>query len=269
MNKVALIDSDLILYRCGFACNEEPLEICLYTVKKSLENIVKIVDPDDYILYLSEGPTFRHMLPGLVYKGNRTAPKPKWYKEIKEYLADYWEAKVVTGIEADDQISIDAWKLRAKGNTHQYMVCTIDKDLNQIPGPHYNFVKDEFFNVCPGEADKMIFTQLLTGDTVDNIPGLPRVGPKTAEKILGEQIETSLEMLARCITEYKKHYPENVYENKLMETGNCVYILRKEGEMWEDFIQNQVLKPAPVKLHSLPNRGLKSSPDLKSISETS
>ena len=65
-----------------------------------------------------------------------------------------------------------------------YFVVGIDKDLLQIPGNHYNFVKRELRFVDDDEAHLLLMRQCLTGDSADNIPGIRGIGPKKADKLL-------------------------------------------------------------------------------------
>ncbi len=60
---------------------------------------------------------------------------------------------------------------------------SIDKDLDMIRGWHYNFIKDKKYFIDDQQAIKHFYTQILTGDRVDNIIGLRGIGPKKAEKI--------------------------------------------------------------------------------------
>ncbi len=65
------------------------------------------------------------------------------------------------------------------------VICSIDKDLQQIPGNHYNFVKKEHSFVTPEEAIQNFYKQILTGDAADNIKGAKGIGPVRAGKIIG------------------------------------------------------------------------------------
>ena len=85
-------------------------------------------------------------------------------------------------MEADDLVAI--WASEARANEDAYVVVGIDKDLKQIPGNHYNFVKKEHVFIDDDQAHLLLMTQCLTGDNSDNIPGIKGIGPKKAEKIL-------------------------------------------------------------------------------------
>jgi len=139
------------------------------------------------------------------YKGNRSTPKPVHYHSVRTYLREQWKAVMVSGMEADDAIGIDAT------TAHKALIVTIDKDLDMIPGYHYNFVKKEFYKVSEFDAYKNFYRQMLSGDTIDNIPGLPGLGKVKAEKRLeGAKTREELEALVRA--EYKKAgFNENYY----------------------------------------------------------
>jgi len=70
-----------------------------------------------------------------------------------------------------------------------------------ITGNHYNFVKKEFEFVTPDEANKLFFLQVLTGDSVDDIPGLKGIGPVKSKEIL-DGYDTIEEMAAQVVEAY-------------------------------------------------------------------
>jgi 5'-3' exonuclease len=127
---------------------------------------------------------------------------------------------VVSGMEADDAIGIDA-TTAAKS-----LIVTIDKDLLMIPGYHYNFVTKSFSTVTTFEADRNFFQQMLSGDAIDNIPGIPMVGKIKAKKALaGAKTREELEAIVRA--EYKVHHLSENYYN---EMHDLLWIRRENGE---------------------------------------
>jgi DNA polymerase I len=89
---------------------------------------------------------------------------------------------VKDGIEADDTLGILC--THPKLVPGKRIVVTIDKDLLQIPGHHYNPDRDEKRVVSLDGGDRWFFQQVLTGDATDNYPGCPGIGPKRASGIL-------------------------------------------------------------------------------------
>lgn len=75
------------------------------------------------------------------------------------------------------------WALNShRQNLEKTVICTKDKDLDMISGLHYNWTKDkEPYEVSEQQALKAFYSQLLTGDRVDNIQGIKGIGNKKAE----------------------------------------------------------------------------------------
>lgn len=110
---------------------------------------------------------------------------------------------------------------------------TIDKDLRSVPGWHWNPDKEEKpVYVSEEEADRFFYTQWMTGDSTDNIPGLWRVGPKKAEKLLSNTERCDWD--ASILNMYKEEKrPENKQvdmdpEAFALAMARCVRILRKD-----------------------------------------
>jgi len=144
----------------------------------------------------AKGPTFRDAwYPE--YKAQR-APMPDALREqiplIHEVVALLgWPILEVPGIEADDAIGTLARVAEASG--HQVVISTGDKDLAQLVTPKVSLLNtmsnerlDEMgvlakFGVPP---NRIVDYLTLMGDAVDNVPGVEKVGPKTAAKWIGE-----------------------------------------------------------------------------------
>jgi len=138
-------------------------------------------------------------------------------------------------LEADDLIA-DRAKELGVGN---YIILTMDKDLNQIGGFIYNFYrkpskKDDNGNVMESyprkgmsyfskiDACKSLAKQLIMGDSGDKVQGLPKYGNVKAEKII-EPIDNIFGLKRAVIKEYVKVYGEN-YKNELLLNFRLVYL---------------------------------------------
>jgi len=150
---------------------------------------------DDYRAYITGRRNYRNEIAVTApYKGNRKDnAKPKHYVAIRKHLQRLG-AELIEDQEADDSVAIDA---TASGG----WIVSIDKDLDQVAGWHYNFVKHEEYYVTEEEGLRNLFTQVLTGDRVDNIIGLHGIGPKKAEKLL-KDCETAKEYYDVCLKAY-------------------------------------------------------------------
>jgi DNA polymerase-1 len=146
------------------------------------------------VVFDASGPTFRDVL-FAEYKSNRP-PMPDELRSQIEPVLEAVEAMGlpllrVSGVEADDVIGTLA--AQAAGNGIDTLISTGDKDMAQLVGPHVTLVNTmtgkmldhdgvvEKFGVEPGQ---IIDYLALVGDKSDNIPGVPKVGPKTAAKWL-------------------------------------------------------------------------------------
>ncbi len=223
------VDADIICYRVGFAANEDPLDHALHSVDIMMEDILfAFPEVTSYRCYLTGTGNFReYRAVTAPYKGNRKdKEKPVHYQAIREHLIESWKAVTVDNMEADDAIAI---AMTASG--FQDVICSIDKDFNQVPGVHYNFVKKEFYNVDEESATRFLYEQILTGDSVDNIIGLKGIGPVKANKIL-DGCETELEMFNACVKAYEKLDPSPHSMARVIENAQLLYLLRSEGDKW-------------------------------------
>ena len=141
----ALLDSDILGYRIAFACENEPVDIAKHRLDNYItdlltcwvDNTFKDCFCDSWQLYLTGKNNFRYGVATTVpYKGNRVSPKPQHLQALRQHMIDEWGASVTDGDEADDAIAIDGTTLGLN-----CVMVSLDKDFDQIPGWHYNFVK--------------------------------------------------------------------------------------------------------------------------------
>ena len=121
------------------------------------------------------------------YKANRNKlVKPVLLRELEQYLMDTCSVLILPGLEADDVMGIYATDKRLLPAYDERIIVSADKDLNTVPGLHYNPNKSELgvYNVTQEEADRFFMMQTVMGDSTDNYPGCPNAGPKAAEKAL-------------------------------------------------------------------------------------
>lgn len=176
---VLAVDGDIVAYRTAAVCEEHFEGSCNDILDTTLRNISTNTNISTMRIYLSGKTNFRYDIATTKpYKGNRaTIVRPQYLNHCKQYLMDNYKAIVMHGYEADDGIATDMVK---NGAAH----CGIDKDILQIPGWHYNYVKEEWQKVTPEQAEITLYRQILMGDNSDNIPGLPRIGDVKAAKAI-------------------------------------------------------------------------------------
>lgn len=185
-NTMILVDADSIYFRCCMVTQKEK-EVRNY-IRDSINTIKRncISFSESQVLIAVKGrDNFRYEVYE-DYKGNRTRELEPEVKKCLTYghnhLIEKYDAKQCDGMEADDMVAIWAWECILSETP--YVIVHIDKDLDMIPGTHYNFIKEESYYVDFDQAHYNFMKQLLMGDTADNIPGIKGIGPKKAEKLL-------------------------------------------------------------------------------------
>jgi hypothetical protein len=167
----------------------------------------------DYDLFLSpsSGNYRDSVATHTKYKGNRDGTvRPVYLSSLREHLRDKYGAQVAVGHEAEDEVSIKAGLLGQDG----YVVVGHDKDLLQIPGDHYDWVENAHYKISSVEARKALWTQVLMGDTADNIPGCWGIGYTKAVNRVNKWIPDHEEFLFEIVVEE--------YE-KSRKTKDCPY----------------------------------------------
>ena len=227
MGKV-LIDGDIIAYRAAFSTEQMGSQDTRNKVDDLIQFILDstVLFPElglDYEVYLTGKGNFRYdIAKSYTYKGNRKGvQKPRHLLTARDHMESKYKAIISKGEEADDLIAKEAARLDYKA-----CVASIDKDMLQIPCWHFNIVRGDYVNVEPFGGIKFFYTQILTGDTADNIVGLFRVGPVKAKKIL-EDAETE-EDLWDCVV---KAYDGN--EDRVIENARLLWLRREEAEIWQ------------------------------------
>jgi DNA polymerase-1 len=189
--KELLIDGDILLYQYG--CTNQSFidwgdgigsewtefEQAKDELDSFLVSLQLKTHTQNFIICFSSPPSFRYeILP--TYKHNRKdKEKPKLYYDLKCYMLDKYPFRAIPNLEGDDVMGVLSTQSPGK-----YIICSIDKDMKQIPGEHYNWRTGKRFTVTEEEADRWFYTQVLTGDTTDGYSGCPGIGPKKANYLI-------------------------------------------------------------------------------------
>jgi len=201
MNRLLLLDGMALAYRAFYAIRDlktpdgRPTN-ALYGFIRMTQQLERQFTPTHWAVVFDGGvPEYRTcLLP--TYKAQRP-PMPDDLSSQLELLNTFLALSQISAIrmdgeEADDVLATLAARSTASG--HAVWMATNDKDLFQIVSPGVHIVSPAKAEVIMGIQDVINKTGVspesipewlaLTGDTVDNIPGVPGVGPKTASKLL-------------------------------------------------------------------------------------
>jgi len=196
----------------------------------------------DYVacVFDAPGPTFRDSLYP-AYKATRSPMPPDLrlqidaIHEVVRLLG--WKVLNIPGVEADDVIGTLACMATERGI--QTVISSGDKDLSQLVNEHVTVIdtmNDRKRDIAGVEAEfgvpprLMVDYQTLVGDSVDNVPGVDKVGPKTAVKLLQEY--GSLDALIARAGEVKGSVGENL-RNALdwLPKGRALLTIKKDCEL--------------------------------------
>lgn len=227
---LALIDGDILVYRIGYTTENDEEFIAEARMREKIHDILNQTEANEYTIFLTstDKSNFRFKVYP-EYKANRKGDKPKHYEFLRNLLITTWDATEVFGEEADDALGIAQTK-------DETIICTIDKDLNQIPGWHCNFATGEKYYITEEEGVWFFYYQLLLGDkAVDNIPGCPGIGIVRANKLLPK--DASEEELYKIVEhtyflQYQKKCLPN-YKEDMLRNGQLLKIRTKPDELWQ------------------------------------
>ena len=209
----------------------------------------------DFTLYLSpdDGSNFRNFgNKYTVYKGNRRTGNPKqplpfYLKELRQYLITEYGAVIAEGMEADDLVCIES-HLR-----DDCVVCSNDKDvLYGFAGRKLNSDALEFFDTSENEAVFYFCSQLLMGDTADNISGIKGYGPAKTSKHITKYAEEHQELeykeaclLAAWEVYYKAYDGDNGEispQDVFVENARLLWLLRNKDDSWHKHFKADFLR---------------------------
>lgn len=235
---IALIDADLILYRVGFTTEDiDSSDIVADRVDTLInDTILGPLDTKEYKCFITGPQNYRRTIYPEYKKSRVEKPKPRHYQWIKDYLIEYYNATYEDPYEADDILGIN--------QTEDTVICSIDKDLLQVPGFHFNWVNGIISSISPEQGHLWLCKQLLMGDKTDDIPGVPLItksgvsprlcfGPASVDKVLCK--EALDDPLSEVIKIYKKVWPET-WKKELDLRGSLVHIrtnyITEETPIW-------------------------------------
>jgi len=238
----ALIDADVLCYEIGFMAQRVDKEtgeiaellaepVVLKILEDKIYDIADKSECSEFRLYLSSAKkNFRYdVAKTKPYKGNRSSPKPFYFESIRNYLIEQFSPVMEDGVEADDMLRIDN-----EASGRKCVIASIDKDLDQAAGYHYNWRKDSLYEVSEDGANCWFWAQTLIGDVADNIGGVWKMGPKRSVDLLINK--TNEERRQACHALYVRDYKEDA-DRMLQENGTLLHILRYPDDEfnWKEY----------------------------------
>jgi len=211
-DKLSIIDADGLIFKAAWAYRDAMNIGSVFAVQAEIDRqisaLLNITHANYFVGFFGaeDCKNYRYDVATIKpYKGQRISePWMSYFKpKIKEYFKNKWKFYEVGDIEGDDCLSI---LFHLLNNDYNITLIYEDKDLKQIPNHTcYNFGKKTLTKISSQEAIKNLWLQVITGDSSDNVPGLPGKGPAAAEQIL-KDCTTDIEMFEAVKLAYFEVY---------------------------------------------------------------
>lgn len=249
---ISLIDLDPLVYQFGYLQLPDgrpfPPKMAAKMLDEKIEDIMLKSGGNSWEGHISGSGNFRISLATIrPYKGTRSeSDRPPLYGYLRGHLMQKPNVVVANDEEADDTLSIRQYKdynwtvqhmLAGQkiSNTLGTVICTIDKDLDMVPGLHYRWSKGNVKEILTWYQDvdnglRCFYKQCLTGDSVDNIPGLRGIGPKSSHVTAIDSLSTG-----ECLNHVRDRYQQwygNYGDEFLLEVGRLLWMRSEVGELW-------------------------------------
>lgn len=248
MSKIVLVDGNSLMFRAYYATAYNPSQMmktsnglytnAVYTFIILLNKILEIENMTNLFVAFDKGKkTLRHQEYD-DYKGTRKKMPEEFAMQIP-YIKEYLDIMNIARLELDDYEADDiVGTLANKSKTifDEVLVITSDRDLLQLVKDNITvcltkkgfseldyYTKDNFYEKTGFNAKQLIDYKALTGDSSDNLPGIPKVGEKTAIKLLNqfetlEEMYENIDKLPAKLIDNFKNYESSARRTKHLAT---------------------------------------------------
>jgi len=198
--KIAIIDLDSVCYTIGhgnkitlpdgsfkkegnrLVYQEKTDSELIDAANKVMSDILRSCGATHYIGYMKGfNTTDSRKAINPNYKAQRSTEPPKWWNFVQNQLHLEWKAVYVDDIEVDDAVNITKLQLSDS------FIVAIDKDLLSLPGTHYNWRKGEWTTVASEEAAYRFWSDMIVGQPIDNVKGIPGKGEAFTKKLFEQE----------------------------------------------------------------------------------
>ncbi len=201
----------------------ETVHSSIYCIVNDIKKILKHKAHMEYKVFLSGDSNFRAHICESYKSSRKVRGRPPLIGFVREFIIKQYDTNVSEDEEADDMLG--------KMQCHKTIIASIDKDLDMIPGQHYNMKTRSVYTVTSYMAFKNFCTQVLMGDSVDDIPGLPRIGIARANKML-EGIDNPIQLWDTV----EKAYEKADMSDQLEMMATLLWIKRRDYHTYKSYV---------------------------------
>ena len=226
---ILLIDADSLVFASCYKPREEEgsffenIEDVILKFDETFQRVVnelsELYDVEEVLVFNDSRGNFRKLITKK-YKANRTGKKPPLLPQIHDHVRKTYKGIQGCGMETDDLVAAHWKSLSDIYGRDKVMIVSIDKDYLQFPALIYKYNKKEVLNISEYDALKNFYTQMIVGDTADNVNYFKGKGVKFAEKYY-EDCDTKFQFTKRLYMLFKEKYKSKAKE-KYVECYNLL-----------------------------------------------
>ena len=220
-NIKAIIDADSMIYSASLS---ETLEGAKSNLDRAINSALNGLESEgcevsSYVVCSGSKGNFRKAI-YKDYKANRTQDTPEFLSELHRYCKTEWHSYFRFGVETDDLVA-SIWSRSLEDKDEHPVIVAIDKDYLQFPATVYNYNKKTLVTNTEIEALRAFYTQMIVGDSADNIKTCKGKGKAFATKLFNDK-GTKYEFMRATFEVYKE-----LYKSKARERFITTYLLLK------------------------------------------
>ncbi len=199
---IVLVDADSLIWSSCYKKKEHPDDSGFHTIENAIlkfdevfMNIINTIEEtyeiDKVLTFAGAKGNFRKEI-SKTYKANRK-DKPPILKELENYVSFQYDGIIGYGVETDDIVATYWKSLSDTFGREQVVIVSIDKDYKQLPCLMYNYhLKHQcYYDIDEEQAKRNFYTQMIIGDTADNVNFCKGYGLKYVQKAFKD-----------CLSEY-------------------------------------------------------------------
>ena len=228
---ILLIDADSLVFASCYKPKEEEgsffenIEDVILKFDETFQRVVnelsELYDVTEVLVFNDSRGNFRKLI-NSKYKANRIGQnKPPLLSEIHKHVTKTYKGIQGCGMETDDLVAAHWKSLSDIYGRDKVMIVSIDKDYLQFPALIYKYNRKEILDVSKFDALKNFYTQMIIGDSSDNINYFKGKGIKFAEKYY-EDCDTKFQFTKKLYTLFKEKYKSKAKE----KYAECYHLLK-------------------------------------------
>lgn len=235
---IVLVDADSLVWSSCYRQKEHPDDDGFNTIEdarlKFDEVYMKIINTieesheiDKVITFNNAIGNFRKQI-STTYKGNRIKKEvPSILSELHNYVSLNYSSKAGIGFETDDILATYWKRLVDTFGRNEVMIVSIDKDYKQLPCLIYNYHSKHqcYYDISEAEAKKNFYTQMIVGDSADNVNFCKGYGEKYCLKAFKDCL-SHYNYIRVVFSLYKKIYKSKARERFI----ECYRLLKLKTE---------------------------------------